>query len=243
MIRDGITAEGLETDAFLMIGQSNMSGRGDIGSVPPIENPNCFMLRCGRWQIMGEPVNPDRGPAAEFQPGVCLASSFADAYQKRTGRRTGLIPCADGGTTIAQWEPGGVLFDHAVFQTLLAARNADIKGILWHQGESDCKDGKDYVERFSVMIQEMRRQLGDENLPVILGELSGEIPKDKRRGITDEQIEKMNGNFRRIVREVPYCALASAEGLTLRQDGIHFDGPSLRTFGLRYFDAYITHFA
>lgn len=242
MIKDGISAVDFEVDAFLMIGQSNMSGRGDIGSVPPIENRDCLMLRMGRWQIMGEPVNPDRGPAAEFAPGVCLATSFADAYQKKTGRRTGLIPCADGGTTIKQWAPGGALFDHAVFQTLLAGRNSNIKGILWHQGESDCKNSDDYVARFTTMIQEMRRQLGDEKLPVILGELSREIPKTERWGITDGEIEKMNENFRQIVREVPGCALVSSEGLTLRTDGIHFDGPSLRTFGLRYFDAYIENF-
>ncbi len=242
MIKDGISAVNFEVDAFLMIGQSNMSGRGDIGSVPPIENRDCLMLRMGRWQIMGEPVNPDRGPAAEFAPGVCLATSFADAYQKKTGRKTGLIPCADGGTTLAQWEPGGVLFDHAAFQTLLAARSANIKGILWHQGESDCKNCDDYVERFSVMIQALRQKLGDETVPVILGELSREIPKTERWGITDAHIEKMNGNFKKIVEIVPRCALTSSEGLTLRTDGIHFDGPSLRTFGLRYFDAYIENF-
>ena len=31
--------------SFLMIGQSNMAGRGNFGEVPPIQNDRCFMLR------------------------------------------------------------------------------------------------------------------------------------------------------------------------------------------------------
>jgi hydroxymethylpyrimidine/phosphomethylpyrimidine kinase len=75
----------------------------------------------------------------------------------------------------------------------LAARSAHVKGILWHQGESDCKDAslETYVERFKVMISAMRKQLGNENLPVILGELSVDIPKNPRWKITPEHIEKM----------------------------------------------------
>ena len=41
--------------AFLMIGQSNMAGRGDFGEVEEIKNPLCRMLRNGRWIPMSEP--------------------------------------------------------------------------------------------------------------------------------------------------------------------------------------------
>lgn len=240
MIKDGLGAEKQSVDAFLMVGQSNMSGRGFMDAVPPIENRDCLMLRMGRWQIMGEPVNPDRGPAAEFAPGVCLATSFADAYQKETGRRTGLIPCADGGTTMAQWMPGEANFDHAVFQTSLAARSAEIKGILWHQGESDCNDASiaTYKERFITMITEMRRQIGNPEVPVLMGELSMEIPQNKRWSITETHIRTMNGIFREIAKEIPACKVVSADGLTLNPDGIHFNSVSLREFGLRYYEVY-----
>ena len=83
--------------AFLMIGQSNMAGRGNIADVERIDNPPLKMLRNGRWQPMLAPVNPDR-----FFSGVSLAESFADAYQKDHGVDVDLIPCADGGTQMAQ---------------------------------------------------------------------------------------------------------------------------------------------
>ena len=76
-----------------------MAGRGVIGSVPAIENPHLFVSRNARWQPMFVPVNPDR----PFS-GVNLAESFADAYSRDHDADVGLIPCADGGTSLAQWE-------------------------------------------------------------------------------------------------------------------------------------------
>lgn len=83
--------------SFLLIGQSNMAGRGDFGEVPEIINDRCFMLRNGRWQLMSEPINPDRAVFnPDFHSGVGLAASFADEYAKYFNDTIGLIPCADG---------------------------------------------------------------------------------------------------------------------------------------------------
>ena len=131
MIKDGINRIDSEMVSFLMIGQSNMAGRGELGDVPPIDNDDLYMLRMGRWQKHSEPVNPDRPiTEGEFHSGISLASSFADDYSKYFGRKTGLIPCADGGTSISQWMPGEILFDHAVFMTKLAKRTSTLGGIL-----------------------------------------------------------------------------------------------------------------
>ena len=129
--------------SVLMLGQSNMAGRGDMGQVKPIRNPLCYMLRMGRWQPMCEPVNPDRGIfEGRFRSGISLAASFADEYSRYFQAPVGLIPCADGGTSLDEWMPGQLLYDHAVMQTKLALRTSQLKAILWHQGESDCLPGK-----------------------------------------------------------------------------------------------------
>ncbi len=130
-IADGFATVDAGMTSFLMIGQSNMAGRGDFGVVPPIENDRCFMLRMGRWQKMSEPINPDRGIFdGPYRSGVGLAASFADEYAKHFQQNIGLIPCADGGTGIDQWQPGEVLFDHAVMMTKLALRTSKLGGIL-----------------------------------------------------------------------------------------------------------------
>jgi hypothetical protein len=48
----------------------------------------------------------------------------------------------------------------------------------------------------------------------------------------------MNENFAEIARRIPNCGVVSSDGLVLKADGLHFDAPSLRIFGKRYFEVY-----
>jgi hypothetical protein len=221
--------------SFLMIGQSNMAGRGIIGEVPPIENEHLFMLRNGRWYPLSEPVNCDR-PFA----GVSLAVSFADQYQKKFGGQAGLIPCADGGTSLEDWREGGQLYSHAVYQTRLAKNISEVKGILWHQGEGDSgkeKDAATYGEGFAKMIKALLKDCGIEKAPVILGEL-GYYLKDNPKN-AEPFFPLVNRELARLAAENRNMALASAEGLVSKGDYLHFDSPSLREFGRRYFQKYL----
>ena len=102
-----------------------MGGRGYPSEVDPIYNEHLFASRNGLFRPMYVPVNPDR----RFS-GICLAESFADLYQKESGHDTGIIPCADGGTSLDQWKEGSILFDNACYAAELASRSSEIKGIL-----------------------------------------------------------------------------------------------------------------
>jgi hypothetical protein len=237
MILDGISYSSDQMISFLMVGQSNMSGRGDLCEVEPILNEKCFVMRMGRWQKMCEPINYDRSLNAEFLPGACLATSFADAVQKHTGAPVGLIPCADGGTTVQQWQPGDVLFDHAVFMARLAMRTSRLCGILWHQGESDCNPfhPDDYREKLLNVMNRLREQLGA-HIPIIMGEIS---ENTAQRWAISENAPKMNRLIHSVSEMLPRSAVAEAKELALRCDGIHFSAPSLRTLGKRYFEKFI----
>ena len=226
-------------DSFLMVGQSNMAGRGDIGQVKPIRNPLCHMLRNGRWQPMCEPVNPDRGIfEGRYRSGISPAASFADRYATQTGRMVGLIPCADGGSSISEWLPGQLLFDHAVAVTKLAQRTSVLKGILWHQGESDCLSDEAveaYAQRFMTVMTALRMEVG--NVPVVIGELHPQIGGGYP---TCGRQNRLNEILRELADRLPDCAIASVEGLTLKADGLHFDAASCRELGRRYFEKYMT---
>ncbi len=228
-------------DAFLLIGQSNMAGRGVIGSVPPIDPRGMmFMLRNGRWVPMSEPINPDRQIFVEkdtdYRSGVSLAASFAESYANRFGQKVGLIPCADGGTSLSEWQPDSVLFDHAVFQTRLAMRSSELKGILWHQGENDSRDMADvnaYPDRFFAMLDELIARIGaPESIPVVVGEVS------ELMAARWPYVREMNRALNGIASARENIGFAKQDGLTIGPDGIHFSGPSYREFGRRYFDAY-----
>lgn len=239
MINDGIHYNDTLVDSILMLGQSNMAGRGDMGQVKPIRNLLCHMLRMGRWQPMCEPVNPDRGIfEGRFRSGISLAASFADEYARAYQRPVGLIPCADGGTYLSQWMPGQLNYDHAVMQTKLAQRTSRLKAILWHQGESDCLSSDTvaaYRENFIHMITQLRKDLGAEDVPVILGELPQQMGAAWK---TEGREQHLNAILQQLAREVPNCAIASSRGLTMKPDGAHFDSPACREFGQRYFAAY-----
>lgn len=229
----------MEITGILMAGQSNMAGRGDFGEVPPIENPHCHMLRMGRWQSMSEPVNPDRAVfSSKFHSGISLAASFADSLAKALGKDIGLIPCADGGTEIARWMPGEILFDHAVFCTGLAARTSPFGGIIWHQGESDCYTEKagTYGEELYTVLSELRQQTGGQQLPIVLGEIPHAISDDWHITVDPSVI---NRSIHQVAKELPLCGVASSEGLSMKQDGIHFSSEGARLFGIRYAEVYM----
>ena len=115
--------------SVLLIGQSNMAGRGFSSEVMPICNENIFMLRNSRWQMMTEPIHFDRAVA-----GVGPAASFAQAWcNANKNKQIGLIPCAEGGSSIDEWNKEGALFRHAVSEAKFAMGNSELIAILWHQ--------------------------------------------------------------------------------------------------------------
>lgn len=223
--------------AFLIIGQSNMAGRG----VPPIDEPldtrknKLKVLRNGRWQTMFRPVNPDRHVS-----GTCLAESFAGAYSDdHPNVEVGIIPCADGGTSIDQWQEGGLLFDHAVYMTKLALRTSHLVGILWHQGESDC--GEElyplYFQKITALMKALRRELNAERIPLIVGGL-GDFLKDRWQDKNLINYSHVNAALIRFAEQTPCTAFACAKGLTPNSDNLHFDHRSLQEFGLRYYASF-----
>ena len=223
--------------SFLMIGQSNMAGRGGFDEVPEIKNDKCFMLRMGFWVDMSEPINPDRAVFNhKFHSGVGLAASFADEYAKYFDEDIGLIPCANGGTRLSQWMPGEDLYEYAVMSTKFAMKKSELAGILWHQGESDSVDldCTEYKKNLIFMMNQLRKDLNAENIPIIMGEISENISPEY--GINSAK--EMNVTIKETAEELPLCVVAEAKELELKPDGIHFDSCSCRVLGRRYFEKY-----
>ncbi len=222
--------------SFLLIGQSNMCGRGFLNEAEPISNPRLFVLRNGRWQPMYRPVNNDR----PFS-GVCLAESFALEYAREHDVQVGLIPCADGGTSLDQWAEGSLLYDHAVYQARLAQRTSNIAGVLWHQGESDCGEGLYglYEGKFTRIMAALRRDLGLEDIPFLLGGLGDYFASGRYEAIC-AHYRDVNAQLEKIAREQPHTGFVPAEGLAPNPDELHFSAQSLMEFGRRYYQIFRT---
>lgn len=217
--------------SFLLIGQSNMAGRGFLTEAKEIDVSHVYTLRNGRWHRMFRPIHSDRAFA-----GVCLAESFAEAYANKHGVDVGLICCADGGTSLDQWQKGEALYDHAVAQAKLAQRSSTIVGVLWHQGESDCAPAlsQTYRTRFERVMKDLREDLCLSDVPFVLGEL-GDFLAECPLGDHLKLYARVNEQLREIVNGNPRVGLVSAKGLTANPDLLHFNADSLYEFGLRYF--------
>lgn len=221
-----------------MIGQSNMAGRGFVREVPQILDEGIKMLRNGRWQMMTEPVNFDRQVA-----GISLAASFAATLRLNVpGTEIGLIPCAEGGSSLDEWAAGTPLFDNAVSQTQLALRNSKLAGILWHQGEADASSpelAKSYKAKLVNIITALRAALNADDIPLIIGGL-GDFLTSGIYGTAFSSYPMVNAQLLEFAKEQPHSYFVTSAGLGANSDNIHFNAASLRVFGVRYAEAF-TH--
>ena len=218
-----------------MVGQSNMAGRGFLKDVPLIFDEQIKMLRNGKWQTMVEPINYDRPNA-----GIGLSASFAAAWKmKNQSEEIGLIPCADGGTSLDDWSVDGLLFEHAISQAKLAQKTSKLRAILWHQGENDSNSAKatHYKEKFSIIVQAFRNELNAPDLPVILGGL-GNFLTEGTYGEHFSAFSMVNRALLDFAKITSNCYFVTGEGLTSNPDFIHIDAASQRKFGVRYFEAF-----
>ena len=224
---------------FLLVGQSNMAGRGRVGAKAAQTMAHCLKLnRDGRWVEATTPIHFDRQTA-----GYGIANSFVRKYLAEHSTDTvGLIPCAVGGSLSVTWspeeanDPVGTNFRRALTRARIAQKYGRIVGILWHQGESDIikfagdpqlKDR--YATRLTEMVRAFRSELSCPDAPFLVGEI-GTLPKD---------CTAMNPILAESVRLIPNAGLAKASDLKGHMpDGIHFDTPSYEILGVRYYDAW-----
>ncbi|SHE78299.1 protein of unknown function [Pedobacter caeni] len=217
-----------------MVGQSNMAGRGYLNDVQQIYDEKIKVLVNGRWQTMTEPINFDRPTS-----GIGLAASFAGAWRlKNDQEEIGLIPCADGGTSLDDWAVGGALFESAVLQAKLALKISKLSGILWHQGENDSFGGLSalYHDKLSIIVDAFRSQLDAPDIPFIAGGL-GDFLSGGRYGKYFTEYNEVNYALQKFAETKPNCYFVTANGLTANGDGLHFDAVSQRRFGIRYFES------
>ena len=213
----------IKMQSVLLLGQSNMSGRGDLTTVAPIEDDRIFMMRNDAWVKMQEPISVDSNRA-----GIGLSASFAKAFVETFDCDLGLVLASKGGTSLADWAVGGELYSNAVRLAKLAQESSEICAILWHQGESD-QSNKKYAEQLKVIFDAMLDELGlDKNKIVIV---TGELFGTRSDAVHRAQLDKLAEYY-------PNYGVAESDGLTVFDTTTHFDSQSLRVFGYRYFDIF-----
>jgi hypothetical protein len=219
---------------FLLIGQSNMYGCGPFDGVIPASNPKISMFQDQQWQVAKNPMHFKK--PKNYSLG--LGMSFAEELLRlKFSSSIGLIQCAFGGTPLRCWVPGAELYNNAIETFHRASKSSKLKGILWHQGESDSKDLKDaetYGPRLNKMIHQLRHDLHAESVPFISGELGHFISNNNRFPL----FNSINHQLSDLKQNVPFYDCVSARGLPDMGDSLHFNSKALRHFGKRYAKAF-----
>ncbi|TDG37505.1 sialate O-acetylesterase [Pedobacter changchengzhani] len=219
-------------DIYILMGQSNMAGRGPLTPDDNIiKNEKVLMLTEDlKWVPAKNPIHFDKPGTSAVGPGLSFGLAMQSANKNI---EIGLVPTAVGGTSINSWQPKGYdsetkkyPYDDAEKRIIEAMKTGTIKGILWHQGESDSKPEAvaGYLAKLKVLINRVRTLVGNPNLPFIAGEL----------GRYNTSFQTFNTEINKLPSEVPNTAVVSSEGLTDKGDNLHFTSASAITLGQRY---------
>lgn len=229
-----------QEDVFLLIGQSNMAGRGLVEEEDKRPIPGVFVFNKERqWAPAVDPLHWDRPDRI----GVGLGRSFAATLLRmQASTSVGLVPAAFGGSALDEWMPGTEHYKNAVERTKAAlAKGGKLRGILWHQGEADSASperSSTYRARFQKFIAALRRELGAEQVPVIVGELGRFVYE--RPDFPNPYAMQVNEALATMPLHVPFCRFVASEGLGHKGDVLHFDSKALREFGRRYALAWLS---
>lgn len=237
-------------DLILLLGQSNMSGRGTGYDNtrwdpidPRIQQYGSTGTYAGVISQAVEPLAMHDSPSG-IGPGFVFARWYLQSVP--LNRRVLLVPAAHGGTPLSSnvtplgWRRGvsGNLYAQALAQAqaALAAAGANSRYVaaLWVQGETDgdnAATGPTYQADLDALINGLRTDLGVASLPFILGQMVPDyLPVGTRAPINTVQL----GTPSRITgTRVALGPFAQNLG-----DGNHYSAPGQRILGRRMFDAY-----
>ena len=241
-------------DLYILAGQSNMDGRGDVSKLPnklrkksehhiifyrnPIGSSNGWKALEPGYSFA--PKKEKTLPSSTFGPEI----GFVQAMHKaKPTQKIALIKGSRGGTGIRRdWAPGELdkpetqkeLYTMLLETVRLATKALEkekhtytLKGFLWHQGESDKKlSSQTYQKLLEVLIQRFREDLKSPELPFVVGEV---FDNNGKRDKTRAAIQATAAASETV-------GLVSSEGTTAWDKTTHFDAESQLLLGERYAD-------
>ncbi|RAK68258.1 sialate O-acetylesterase [Hymenobacter edaphi] len=231
---------------YLLLGQSNMAGRGVVEAQDTTATARVLRLNAaGQWEEAKDPLHFDK-PVAGVGPGLSFGRALAAAEPAAV---IGLVPCAVGGSAISYWQPGAFFpdtkvnpYDDALRRARLALQHGTLAGILWNQGEADSSPEKSsaYAQNLTALINRLRQDLGAPEVPFVAAQLPAfqyERPDSLgRRRINDGALQ-LNRAVASLAQTVPHYAYITAENTRHRGDQLHYDAASARLLGQRYAQA------
>lgn len=248
------SAKGPHYRVYLLAGQSNMDGRGNVKDLtgplekyarplptvsirfaagglhrPYRENPGLEPLHPGCSGTPGKAGG--KPPVNTFGPELGFGHAMAEALP---GQRILLIKVAEGGTNLASdWNPKDTGKLYAQFLKVVQATQEKIRtdggtceicGLLWMQGESDAASS---TEQYQTRLAELIAKLRADLKIKELPFLIGQVYDNGQRN-TVIAAQKA------VAKVIPATAFVEADGLQTFDKGTHYDAASQIELGKRF---------
>jgi hypothetical protein len=213
---------------FLLLGLTNLPPRGAVEKMDRELHPRALVMNKGLgWARAIEPEDWSASELTHVELGAALARTVVEG---RPGVTVGLIPCAFGGKTLADWMPGTALYQATVERARIAQKDGKLAGMLWFQGSTseDPAQAADYAKRFASMIAQLRLDLGVKYVPVIVSELK-----------LGAQCAALATPLAEVPQQVIPCFFISMEGVQGANGGTRLDSNTLWNFSEKFTQAWM----
>ena len=223
---------------FILAGQSNMAGRALVEPQDTLSNPRIMTINSkGQLILAKEPLHFQEPSSEGLDCGLSFGRKMIEQIPPNINIL--IIPTAIGGSSVSQWL-GDSLFRNVKLlsnfceKIEIGEKYGRIKGILWHQGESDAhpNDIPQYEEKLTLLFKNFRSCAGNKSLPIIMGELG---PFSKSYG---DRL-KINKIMKNYSSKDKNSAVVSTIGLKDKGANVHFDSAGQRLLGKRYADVFL----
>ena len=224
---------------FIMAGQSNMAGRGQVEPQDTMPNKRILTISPnGDLLVAKEPFH-------FYEPrntGLDCGMSFGRTMLQNVPENVSilLIPTAVGGSSIQQWLGDSTFRDVKLMSNFkekvkIGKRYGTIKGVLWHQGESNSGDDESirlHPERLTELFKIFRNITHIERLPILAAELGAFSSNNKGW-------QAINAAVKEVVQKDGNAALIQTQDLKNKGDNVHFNSEGQRAMGERFARAFL----
>ena len=169
--------------------------------------------------------------------GVGPALFFGLRMYEITGVPQGIIPCALGGTCLAQWQPGQPLYV-AMLRRFLRTGSL-VRGVFWFQGEGETSAAgiAAFDDKMCALIEGIRRDTGVADLLFVQTQIATtHLPGVNDSADGGKGWEGIREKQRLLDTKIPHMATISAIDCGL-DDLIHLSSNSQKKVGRRGADA------
>lgn len=224
---------------FILAGQSNMAGRAFVEPEDTIFHTRVLSINKNEQLVYA------KEPLHFYEPsvtGLGCGLSFAKNLIKDIPDSITvlLIPTAVGGSSLTHWLGDSTHNEVKILTNFnskidIAKSLGNIKGILWHQGESDATpmDVSNYDVKLSSLFELFRTKIGNRNLPILIGELGSYSSEHVTWNLINKKIKVVE-------QKDSHIYIISTLDLKDNGDGVHFNSASQRKMGERMANTFLS---